>query len=191
MIKSLEAQKVISQHRNNAIVITTFSAMGEWPQVSTNPDLDFPLSGAMGKNSSFALGLALAQPAKKVILLDGDGSLLMNLGSLVTIANMAPPNLIHFVFENGGYGTTGGQPIPNFGKVSFMGLAKSAGYANAYEFEDLKDFENNIETILSQIGPTFVCLKVPPRTKRAPIPFDSARETMRQRIRAAAQRSPR
>ncbi|MFC2072713.1 thiamine pyrophosphate-dependent enzyme [Chloroflexota bacterium] len=190
MIDSLEAQKVISQHRKDAIIIATFSAMGEWPQVSTNPDLDWLMAGCMGKISSFALGLALAQPAKKIIVLDGDGSLLMNLGTLATIANMAPPNLIHFVLENGVYRTTGGQPIPNAGKINFMGLAKSAGYSNAYEFDDIRDFENKVETILNQTGPVFVCLKCPPLTERAPILFSSARETIRQRVRAAIQRSP-
>ncbi len=128
MIDSFEAQRVISQHRNNAIVVTTMTTMFEWPQVSTNQDLDLPISEVMGKASSLGLGLALAQPNKRVIVLDGDGSLLMNLGSLVTIANMAPPNLIHFVFENSVYRITGGQPIPNAGKFSFMGLAREAGY---------------------------------------------------------------
>ncbi|MFC1977432.1 thiamine pyrophosphate-dependent enzyme [Chloroflexota bacterium] len=171
MMDSFEAQKVISRHRNNAIVVTTMTAQREWPQVSTNPDLDMPLNGAMGKASSVGLGLALAQPNRKVIVLDGDGSLLMNLGSLVTIANMAPPNLIHFVFENGLYRTTGGQPIPNIGKFSFTRLIREAGYANTHEFEELEDLENNMGTILNQVGPTSVCLKVPPITERPPFPL--------------------
>ena len=171
MIENSEALKVISQHRDDAIVVTTMTAGVEWPQVSTNPDLDLPAMGAMGKTSSVGLGLALAQSAKKVIIFDGDGSLLMNLGSLVTIANMAPPNLVHFVFENRVYRTTGGQLIPNAGKFSFMGLAKAAGYANAHEFEELEIFKNNIGAILNQAGPTFVCLKVPPNTERPPFPF--------------------
>ncbi len=188
MIESFEAQKVISQHRNRAIVVTTMTASCEWPQVSTNPDLDLPMGEAMGKTSSVGLGLALAQPAKKVIVLDGDGSLLMNLGSLVTIANMAPPNLVHFVFENGIYRTTGGQPIPGTGKFSFVGLAKEAGYANVHEFEDLDSLRNNIETVLSQIGPTFVCLKVPPATERPPFPFPETIDII-PRFRVAVQRS--
>ena len=188
MIESFEAQKVISQHRKNEIVITGFTMNREWPQVSTNPDLDLPVIGAMGKVSSFGLGLALAQPAKKVIMLDGDGSLLMNLGSLVTIANMAPPNLIHFVFENGVYRATGGQPIPNAGKFSFIGLAKEAGYANVYKFEDLVGLENNIETVINQTGPNFVSLEIIPRTDRPPFPFISPNETL-PRFMAALQRS--
>ena len=171
MIDSFEAQKVISRHRGNAIVVATMTTQWEWPQVSTNPDLDFLFSGSMGKASSLGLGLALARPDKKVIVLDGDGSLLMNLGSLVTIANIAPPNLIHFVFENEVYRTSGGQPIPGTGKISFTGLAAAAGYANVHEFRALESLESNLEVVMNQAGPTLVCLKLVPATKRSHFPL--------------------
>jgi sulfopyruvate decarboxylase subunit beta len=171
MIDSFEAQKIMMKHRNNAIVVYNFTTSREWAQISDNLDLDLSGDEAMGKASSIGLGLALAQPARKVIVLDGDGSLLMNLGSLVTIANMAPPNLIHFVFENGVYRTTGGQPIPNAGKLNFAGLAKDAGYANVHVVDNLKSLENSIENVLNQIGPTFVCLKILPATERPPFPL--------------------
>ena len=160
MIDSFEAQRVISRYRGKAVVVATMSANFEWPQVSTEPGLDLMFSGAMGKASSVGLGLALARPDKKIVVLDGDGSLLMNLGSLVTIANMAPPNLVHFVFENDVYRTTGGQPIPRAGKISFTALATAAGYANVHEFDDLKSLESDVETVMDQVGPTFVCLKL-------------------------------
>ncbi len=171
MIDSFKAQQVISQHRNNAIVVATMTANFEWPQVSDKPELDLAFSGAMGKASSLGLGLALAQPGKKVIVLDGDGSLLMNLGSLITIANMAPANLIHFVFINEVYRTTGGQPIPHANKVNFTALAQAAGYARVYQFKLLKELQDNIEPIMDQSGPTFVCLVVPPAIKRPPFPL--------------------
>jgi phosphonopyruvate decarboxylase len=171
MIDSFEAQKVIAQHRNHAIAVTNFTTRREWALVSTYPDLDLSGDEAMGKASSLGLGLALAQPARKVIVLDGDGSLLMNLGSLVTIANMAPPNLIHFLFENGVYRTTGGQPIPNAGKINFAGLAREAGYAHVHVFDDLESLESRIEAVFNQIGPTFVCLKIPPDTERPSLPL--------------------
>jgi len=187
-MENFEALKVISQHRGNAIVVATMTANFVWPQVSTNPDLDLMFSGAMGKASSMGLGLALARPDKKVIVLDGDGSILMNLGSLVTIANMAPPNLIHFVFENTVYRTTGGQSIPAAGKFSFAALARDAGYANVYEFEELESLENNIETVLNQAGLTFVCLKVPPVTERPPYPIVRTTDII-SRFRTTLQRS--
>ena len=80
----------------------------------------------MGSASSIALGIALAQPSRKVIVMDGDGSLLMQLGSLVTIAGAAPENLYHFVFENGVYATSGGQPLPAEGRLDFEMMARGA-----------------------------------------------------------------
>ena len=105
-------------------------------------------------------GLALGRPDKRVIVLDGDGSLLMNLGTLVTTAEAAPKNLFHFVCENGTYEANGGHPIPGRGSVSFAGMARSAGYKSVYEFSDLKIFEQQVGAILAEQGPVFVCLKI-------------------------------
>jgi sulfopyruvate decarboxylase subunit beta len=162
MINSLDAAKAISKHRGSAIVVATMLANLEWAKVSANPGLDLMFTGAMGKASSVGLGLALARPDEKVIVLDGDGSLLMNLGSLVTVANMAPPNFVHFLFENNIYYISGGQPIPHAGKTNFSGLARAAGYANTRTFSSLKSLENSLETIMSRPGPTFICLKLEP-----------------------------
>jgi phosphonopyruvate decarboxylase len=132
--------------------------------VSTYPQRDVA-HGTMGKASSFALGLALAQPDTKVIVLDGDGSLEMNLGTLVTIADKGPGNFYHFVLENGMYATTGGQPIPGKDVVSFSGLAQSAGYAAVYDFDNLEDLATQTENILSQPGPVLVCVKTTPNPR--------------------------
>ncbi|MBI4334838.1 MAG: thiamine pyrophosphate-binding protein [Chloroflexi bacterium] len=172
-----EAQKVIAQHRGNGIVVYVGSCIREWPRISST-EMDLQCHGAMGKGSSFGLGLALALPARKVIVLDADGGLLMNLGSLATIANMAPPNLVHFVFNNGVWRGSGGQPIPGAGKTSFKGLAEAAGYPHAYEFEQLDDLQSSIGGILNQVGPIFVCLKTPPLTESPPFPFLSGAESV-------------
>ncbi|MDO8749852.1 MAG: thiamine pyrophosphate-dependent enzyme [Dehalococcoidia bacterium] len=160
MIPSLEAVKAIHAHRQKALVVATMTAREEWDAISQDRSLDFPLFGCMGKASSFGLGLALAQPKRKVLVIDGDGSLLMNLGSLATVANKAPANYYHFVFEDGVYTTTGGQPIPAAGKVSFAGMARAAGYAAAYEFDNLEELVTEVGRILQQQGPVLVCLKV-------------------------------
>jgi phosphonopyruvate decarboxylase len=114
----------------------------------------------MGLASSHALGLALGRPDKRVIVLDGDGSLLMNLGSLVTVGEVAPPNLYHFVCENGTYDANGGHPIPGRGNVDFAGFARSAGYRAVHAFSDLKNFEQQIGALLAEPGPLFVDLKI-------------------------------
>ena len=93
-------------------------------------------------------------------MIDGDGSLLMNLGSLVTIGAAAPPNLFHFVCENGTYEANGGHPIPGRDKVDFAGLARASGYRVVYDFSDLGVFEQQIGAVLSETGPVFADLKI-------------------------------
>ena len=129
MIDNQEAVKLIDAHRGDAVIVATMNANNVrfgLPSVSTQENLDMPLSGAMGKASNFGLGLALAQPERKVMVLDGDGSLLMNLGAMVTLANQTPENLCHVLFDNGVYAVTGGQPVPGSGRADWEGMAKSA-----------------------------------------------------------------
>ena len=100
MIKRDECLKLLAPKiADDEIVVAAFTTAFEWIAIRPSP-LNFISSGAMGLTSSHALGFALAWPDRRIILLDGDGSLLMNLGCLVTNANTAPKNLIHFVFEN-------------------------------------------------------------------------------------------
>ena len=160
MISSLDAVKAISRERGDAVVVSTMTPNRYWESVTENPDLDLPIFGAMSKASSVALGIALAQPEKKIVILDGDGSLLMNLGSLVTIAGAAPENLVHFVFEDGAYFTTGGQPVPGTGRFDLAGMAEDAGFAASYEFDDLEEMASDLPRIMNEKGPVFVCLKV-------------------------------
>src|SRR5476649_1270187 len=94
--------KVLARHRGDAVVVATYQAAFDWMRIAPHA-LNYVSIGAMGQASSHALGLALGRPDRRVIVLDGDGSLLMNLGTLVTIAAAAPRNLLHFVCENGVY----------------------------------------------------------------------------------------
>ncbi len=162
MIDQVEMMRAIERFRGDAVVVPVFRANGAWAKVTNNVKRDIPVGGAMGKASSVALGLALSQPDTKVILFDGDGSLLMNLGSLVTIANKGPKNLVHFVMDNGVYATTGGQEVPGVGVADYADLATSAGYAHSYRFDDLEDFVTRAEEVFSQEGPVFVAAKVIP-----------------------------
>ena len=160
MIPALEAIKAINRYRQEALVVPIMTPNRYWEAVSERPELDLPIIGGMGKASSVALGLALARPDKRVLVLDGDGSLLMNLGTLVTIAGQQPANLVHFVFEDGVYFTTGGQPVPGAGTFSFADMARAAGYRESYEFDNLEDFVSELPGLLKMEGPVFVCLKV-------------------------------
>ena len=169
MITMDDALRLIEERRDDAIVLPTMTGTPAWQRVSNDEPLDVPVNGGMGKASSIALGICLAQPDKKVIVLDGDGSLVMNLGSLVTIGGQAPGNLIHCVLNNWVYGVTGGQPIPNAGGFSFADMARGAGYAASFEFDDLEDFATHIDEIMSAEGPVFVSLRTEPEIETTPV----------------------
>src|SRR5262245_12405700 len=151
--------------RADAITITTEQCIKAWREAIPGAIEDpthIDVVGAMGSASSIALGIALAQPQRKVIVMDGDGSLLMQLGSLVTIAGAAPENLYHFVFENGVYATSGGQPLPAEGRLDFEMLARGAGVAHAARFDDAAAFEAALPELLDRRGPVFVTLQIDP-----------------------------
>ena len=141
MMRRDDCLKALARQLTDAdIVLPVYSTAFDWIDIRPHP-LNYLSHGAMGLASSHGLGLALGAPDKRVIVLDGDGSLLMNLGSLVTIGAQAPKNLVHFVANNGTYEANGGHPIPGRGNVDFAGFARSAGYKAVHAFSDLKNFE--------------------------------------------------
>src|SRR6202163_203186 len=167
MMKRDECFRILARHVTDEIVIASYSAAVEWYELNPRP-LNYFSVGAMGLASSHGLGLALGRPDQRILVLDGDGSLLMNLGSLVSIAAAAPRNLIHFVCHNGTYEANGGHPIPN-PDVDFSGLAKASGYAQCHEFSELASFEQQIGHVLRQDGPVFATLKV---ERSKPLTYD-------------------
>ncbi len=187
MIDNQEAVELIDAHRGDAVIIATMNANNVrfgLPSVTTQENLDMPLSGAMGKASNVALGLALARPERKVMCLDGDGSLLMNLGAMVTLANKTPENLCHVLFDNGVYAVTGGQPVPGSGRADWEGMAKAAGYAATFSFDNLEDLTTGIGEVMSVKGPVFVHLSIKPEIENTPVQFrQRAPRTMQVAIR--------
>jgi sulfopyruvate decarboxylase subunit beta len=149
----------LARRRRDEIVVATMSVLGPW-LVHSPSELNMSCYGFMGGASSLALGLALARPERRVWVLDGDGSLVMQLGSLATIAGAAPPNLYHFVFQNDVYEISGGQPIPAAGRIDFAGMARAAGYAAAHRLTGLDEFESALDRMLSQQGPVMAALEV-------------------------------
>ena len=161
MMKRDQCLKLIAKYHRDEIVVPVYQATFEW--LAIKPDAPtFTAVGAMGQASSLALGFALGMPERRVLVLDGDGSLLMNLGSPVTIGNAAPGNLLHFVCENGTYEANGGHPIPGKEKVSFAGLARAAGYREAHEISELDALKAELPGILRATGPVLIDLKVEP-----------------------------
>jgi thiamine pyrophosphate-dependent acetolactate synthase large subunit-like protein len=167
VMNGVEALKVLTRIRTDEIVVLSESTRQDWPPISTNPDLDIAITGSMGKASSFGLGLALSRPDRRVWALDTDGALLMNLGSLVTIAKAKPANLVHFVYDNDAYDTTGGQPTPGSHMVDFKGIAQNAGYPRVFRLTQLDELERAIGGILSGELPALVVLKIASEGRRA------------------------
>jgi thiamine pyrophosphate-dependent acetolactate synthase large subunit-like protein len=121
---------------------------------------NFYMWGAMGSVSSVGLGLALARPLLRVIVLDGDGAVLMNLGSLATIASKRPPNLVHIVFDNQMYETTGGQPTHTAGGANLAAIGRGAGLTAVEEVATLDAFSEATRRALRGPGPWLIVARV-------------------------------
>ena|SRR5437899_79720 len=158
MMKRDDCFRVLARHLSDEIVIPVYSSAFDWLELAPRA-LNYYAFGAMGLGSSQALGFALGAPNRRVIVLDGDGSLLMNLGSLVTIGAAAPKNLVHLVCQNGTYEANGNHPLPN-PTIDFAGLARAAGYAQCHEFSDLASFEQQVGHVIREHGPVFATLHV-------------------------------
>jgi phosphonopyruvate decarboxylase len=167
------ALSVLADLRRDEIVVTTMGTTREWPKLSRHP-LDFHyLPSAMGHAPAIALGLALAQPAREVWAFDGDGSLLMSLGKLVTIAASGARNYTLIVFDNGVFEVTGGQKTAARGTtVDFAGFARSAGFPSVFATGDLAEWRRRAPSMLAAAGPRAIVLAVEPVRQdfRAPIP---------------------
>ena len=130
--------------------------------------------GSMGLAIPIALGVALAQPARKVFALEGDGSLLMQLGVLTTIANLKPRNLAIVVWDNAMYQITGSQPTATAGLADFVAIARGAGIEKCAWAADEEDFAKLVARSLAEDGPWFIAAKIdsaPPKgqTPREPV----------------------
>lgn len=124
---------------------------------------NFYMIGSMGLASSIGLGLALAKPNKHIVVIDGDGSLLMNMGSLVTVFAQNPDNLTWIVIDNGAYGSTGNQDT-YAQLIDLVEVAKSVGFKNAYNYEDV-----NLMDIFYSENASFIVYKTEAGNSTVPI----------------------
>jgi len=174
MNRSALTQRLVSRLRNEEAVIggighSNFDlwAAGHRPQ-------NFYMLGSMGLAIPIGLGVAIAQPKRKVFVLEGDGSLLMQLGCLATVAARAPRNLAILLLDNGTYQITGGQATPaEAAGTDLVAMARASGLPRAAWAADETDFDRLIEICLAEDGPHFIGLKLddaPPaaQTERDP-----------------------
>jgi thiamine pyrophosphate-dependent acetolactate synthase large subunit-like protein len=135
---------------------------------------NFYMLGSMGLAFPIALGVALAQPDRRVFALEGDGSLLMQLGALSTIAMLKPKNLVMIVMDNGIYQITGAQPTPAASVADIVGIATASGLANSAWAADEEDFERLVDEAMSAFGPSLIAVRIDDKpgvgtTRRDPV----------------------
>jgi phosphonopyruvate decarboxylase len=144
-----------------AIIATTGKCGRELFTLSDRPQHLYQV-GSMGCASSMSLGVAL-NVSRPVVALDGDGALLMKMGTLATIGAYAPNNLIHVVLDNGTYDSTGGQMTVSSG-VDFAQIALGCGYANVFTCDDLEGFSESLLASLAETGPSLIHMRIKPES---------------------------
>jgi phosphonopyruvate decarboxylase len=170
MMERDDAIAVLAKHRHGAISVAAMQAIMAWHDAGQGAIDHIDALGCMGSASSLGLGIAIAVPQRRVMVLDGDGCMLMQLGSLVTVAAQAPKNLYHFVFENGRYETSGNQALPGAGRFDLRKLALAAGYRQAAGFDKARNLHLALPRIFGSDGPAMICLSILPAKPQTPWP---------------------
>jgi len=150
--------RVLAETLDEKVLVVT--ALGNasylWSAIRPAPE-NFYFEDAMGLALPFALGLAVAQPERQVVVVEGDGGLLMHMGALVSVGAVAPGNLTILLIQNGVHGASGGQDLPT-SKLDFSNLAQASGLTRAENIASAKDFQKPMASALNQQGPTFMAL---------------------------------
>ncbi len=160
-----EAVKIVAKSVGKNPIISANGFMSRDLFEVNDKESNFYMIGSMGLASSIGLGIALKNPKKQVFVFDGDGNILMNLGSLVTIGSLKPRNLVHVVFDNSSHESTGGQPT-NSSKINLENVAKSVSYKTFVINSKMK-----LISVLDQIkkleGPIFLLIKISTSKERS------------------------
>lgn len=167
MLTKHELLEPLARLRTDEIVITSMGVVRPWGRMSDS-DLDFASAdSAMGHTADLALGVAIAQPSRRVVCFNGDGSMLMSLGTLATIVQTGVDNLILIVVVNKTYEITGNQAVPAANATDFGGLARAAGFRNVHHFDDPVAYDSALDGILHDEAesPVFVSVNVVPETE--------------------------
>ena len=159
-IPVVEALKLVDGYRDEAVVVASSRVLQEWVQISKRRDLDVDLLDCVDKTVDVALGITIAKPDIKVLVLDSSSTLRTNQSAMITTGNICPRNMIHFLFEDIGYASTEGILIPGLDQMDFGSQARNLGYRSVYEFEDLETMDLSLERLFEDEGPIFVMIKV-------------------------------
>jgi len=167
-VTSLEALRLLRVVRkDHDVVVSAMGAARDWMALGSHPRDWIFVPSSMGQATSLGLGIALARPDLRVIVLAGDGGLIMNLGSLITITGQAPANLVILIFDNGVYEVTGAQPTPAAAAgrggappVDLAALARASGFESVFRFGTLDEWVRGIDEALAARGPVFAVLTI-------------------------------
>jgi thiamine pyrophosphate-dependent acetolactate synthase large subunit-like protein len=164
-----ELVRAVLDGRGDTVVVAGLGAPSWDITAAGDGPLNLPLWGAMGGAAMVGLGLALAQPGRTVLVITGDGEMLMGLGSLATIAVQAPPNLAILVQDNERYGETGMQETHTAHGVDLLAIAKGAGFARVTAITSLEQ-AHTLRATMSGGGPVFALAKVAPEPQALVLP---------------------
>ena len=153
-----EAVKIISENIGNNPIVSANGFMSRDVFEVNDKESNFYMIGSMGLASSIGLGMAIANPKKRIFVFDGDGNILMNLGSLVTIGSTKPKNLVHIVFDNNSHESTGSQPT-NSSNVGLEKIAKEAHY-KVFVTKSQSNLISILKKIKRESGPIFLLVKI-------------------------------
>jgi sulfopyruvate decarboxylase subunit beta len=155
-----EAVEILARVRGDMLSVVTMQAVEPWNALGQADARNFNVTGCMGSAASIGLGLAISRPDDRVLVIDGDGSLLMQLASLPSIAEQQPTNLYHVVMENGMYETSGGQRLPGGRVGELSAIALASGYRHARRFITVDELTAGLESALHLDGPVFVSIVI-------------------------------
>jgi sulfopyruvate decarboxylase subunit beta len=146
--------------RNAALSVATMQAVPVWHRYAPDIPLHVDMMGCMGSASSFALGLAIGAPKRPVVVIDGDGCLMMQLGTLVTIGHAHADNLTVVVMHDKSYATSGNQAIPGAETADLVALARATGFPSTYRTSDANKLRQDIDMFVGQPGPRMLVLDI-------------------------------
>jgi thiamine pyrophosphate-dependent acetolactate synthase large subunit-like protein len=176
MLDKYSCLKKLAAKRTNEVFVTTMSVAMPWAELTDGP-LDFAhVESAMGHAADFALGLAIAQPKRRIFVINGDGSTLMCLGTLVTLAQRPTPNLTMIITENGTYEVTGNQPVPGADQIDYEQICRGAGINNVYTLENEEEFDAVLDLHFTGEGPQVFIWKIEQASEPVPKPSKPIRE---------------
>ena len=153
-----EAVAIVTRALTNELVVCTTGYISRDACGAHDRPGNFYMIGSMGLAPAIGLGLAVTQPSRRVVVFDGDGALLMALGTLAMTTQLKPANFYHLVFDNGAYASTGNQPTPAR-EVALDVVAKAAGYPRAARVEDDRALASTLKTWWSEPGPAFLLVQ--------------------------------